>query len=128
MHFYAQIDEKGIVSGVSQLASKMDIPELIPIKSLDFSLMGKVWDGRNFNDNPDAPKFVSAAGFINRFSLAEMAAIHEAAKADSLVSAWLEMTRMAESIDLKASRTSEGIQALAEKGLIAPERIGEILS
>ena len=42
--YYAQIDESGIVGTVSELAGAEDKPNLIPIDTLDLSLLSKYYD------------------------------------------------------------------------------------
>lgn len=53
--YYAQIDDDNICRGVSQLSGHVDNPDMIEIESYDMSLMGKMWTGSVWVENPNPP-------------------------------------------------------------------------
>jgi len=65
--------------------------------------------------------------FTERMTLAEQAAIYEAAETSPLVRVFVERLRMSEHVGLDDPRTIEGINALEAAGLIAVGRAAEIL-
>lgn len=56
IHYYAQIDDDGICMGVSQLSGVVDKPNMIELESYDTSLMGKMWTGTEWIENPNPPE------------------------------------------------------------------------
>lgn len=48
--YYAQVDENGVCICVSQLAGEVDQPDMIRLDEFDASVLGKRWDGENWND------------------------------------------------------------------------------
>ena len=42
--YYAQIDENGIVNGLSELSGEVNDPLMIPIEEIDISLLGKKYE------------------------------------------------------------------------------------
>lgn len=82
---------------------------------------------------PLPPRNVSALAFRRRFSDQERAAITLAASrglelGDATLQLWIDDLNAAGSIDLDLAAVAEGLQALAEAGLIAAERVAEILA
>lgn len=55
MNFYAQLNEEKMVVGVSELSGDVILENMISISSYDLSLLGKIWDGKKFIDNPNPP-------------------------------------------------------------------------
>lgn len=55
-YYYAQIDDDGICCGVSQLSGEVDYPNMIQLESYDMSLMGKLWTGTEWVENPNPPE------------------------------------------------------------------------
>jgi len=47
---YAQIDEKNIVIGISQLKGKIDNPNMIELGEYDHSILGKLYENGKFID------------------------------------------------------------------------------
>lgn len=82
---------------------------------------------------PDVTK-LSRLSFRWRYTLAEQVAIElaERTHADAAVRATLAVLRMslseAEDIDVTDPRTVQGVQYHASVGLIAPERVAQILA
>lgn len=56
VYFYAQIDDDGICCGVSQLSGIVEHDDMIQIESYDMSLMGKLWTGTEWVENPNPPE------------------------------------------------------------------------
>ena len=56
VYYYAQIDDDGICCGVSQLSGEVDYDNMIQLESYDMSLMGKLWTGTEWIENPNPPK------------------------------------------------------------------------
>ena len=54
--YYAQIDDDGICCGVSQLSGEVDYDNMIQLESYDMSLMGKLWTGTEWVENPNPPE------------------------------------------------------------------------
>ena len=55
-YYYAQIDDDGICCGVSQLSGEVDYDNMIQLESYDMSLMGKLWTGAEWVENPNPPE------------------------------------------------------------------------
>lgn len=56
IHYYAQIDDDGICMGVSQLSGVVDKSNMIELESYDTSLLGKLWTGAEWMENPKPPE------------------------------------------------------------------------
>lgn len=55
-YYYAQIDDDGICCGVSQLSGIVEHDNMIQLESYDMSLMGKLWTGTEWVENPNPPE------------------------------------------------------------------------
>lgn len=55
-YYYAQIDDDGICCGVSQLSGEVEHDNMIQLESYDMSLMGKLWTGTEWIENPNPPE------------------------------------------------------------------------
>ncbi len=55
VHYYAQINDDNICDGVSQLSGIVDKPYMIEMESYDMSVMGKMWTGSEWVENPNPP-------------------------------------------------------------------------
>lgn len=55
-YYYAQIDDDGICCGVSQLSGEVEHDNMIRLESYDMSLMGKLWTGTEWVENPNPPE------------------------------------------------------------------------
>ena len=56
IYYYAQIDDDGICCGVSQLSGEVEYDNMIQLESYDMSLMGKLWTGTEWIENPNPPE------------------------------------------------------------------------
>lgn len=54
--YYAQIDVQNVCVGVSQLAGVVDADNLVELDSYDISVLGKVWQGGKWVENPNKPE------------------------------------------------------------------------
>lgn len=55
--YYAQINSENICEGVSQLGNEeVTADNLIEIESYDLSLIGKMWTGSEWIENPNPPE------------------------------------------------------------------------
>ena len=136
-HFYAQVNADHIVLGVTQVAAEINAPDLVPIESLDASLIGKRWNPevQAFEPGPPPPvpteRNVSRKAFLSRFTdaeaididLASIGATREAAT----VRRYLSKVNAAQHIDLADDETRTGVQALEAAGLLKPGRALVIL-
>ena len=136
-HFYAQVNAASVVVGVTQVAAKIDAPDLLPIESLDTSLIGQRWNPEAQDFEPGPPpelptgRLVSNKAFLSRFTdaeaididLASMGATREAAA----VRRYLSKVNAAQHIDLADDETRTGVQALEAAGLLQPGRALVIL-
>ena len=136
-HYYAQVSAGSIVFAVTQVAAEIEAPDMVPIESLDVSLIGQRWnpEAQNFEPGP-APTLptarnVSRKAFLSRFTdaeaididLASIGATREAAA----VRRYLSKVNAAQHIDLADNETRTGVQALEAAGLLQPGRALEIL-
>ena len=65
--------------------------------------------------------------FMNRFTMAELAAIYTAAKTEVMVEVFLDKLKIAEEVNLADAQTIGGLQALAVSGLLTEARVQEVL-
>ena len=135
--FYAQTDDERIVIGVTHAAGLIEDVHMVPIESLDASLMGKRWNpqAQAFEPGPPPPvpteRNVSRKAFLSRFTdaeaididLASIGATREAAA----VRRYLSKVNAAQHIDLADEETRTGVQALEAAGLLQPGRALVIL-
>ena len=136
-YFYAQTDDERIVIGVTHAAGLIEGVHMVPIESLDASLMGKRWNpqAQAFEPGPPPPvpteRNVSRKAFLSRFTdaeaididLASIGATQEAAT----VRRYLSKVNAAQHIDLADNETRTGVQALEAAGLLQPGRALVIL-
>ena len=136
-YFYAQTDDERIVIGVTHAAGLIEDVHMVPIESLDASLMGKRWNPevQAFEPGPQPPvpteRNVSRKAFLSRFTdaeaididMASMGATREAAT----VRRYLSKVNAAQHIDLADDETRTGVQALEAAGLLQPGRALAIL-
>ena len=136
-HFYAQVNAASVVVGVTQVAAEIDASDLLPIESLDTSLIGQRWNPEAQAFEPGPPpvepteRNVSLKAFLSRFTdaeaididLASIGATREAAT----VRRYLSKVNAAQHIDLADDETRTGVQALEAAGLLQPGRALAIL-
>ena len=135
--FYAQTDDERIVIGVTHAAGLIEGVHMVPIESLDATLMGQRWNPEAQAFEPGPPQAeptvrnVSRKAFLSRFTdaeaididLASIGATREAAA----VRRYLSKVNAAQHIDLAEDETRTGVQALEAAGLLQPGRALVIL-
>lgn len=143
-HYYAQLDEAGIVTSVTQAAGVIDAPNMVPIDMLDHALLGQRYDpdqGRfEAPPAPPAPVFtrLTKLGFRGRFAQAEKTAIELASLDDptaamvqraqaAAIRVYLADVASATYIDPQRVDTRSGVQALEAAGLLGAGRALQIL-
>lgn len=129
-NFYASVDSDSRVVGVQQSPVKLSGPNLVPVDGLEESLIGKVYQGGQFVDDP-APRVrtrLSVREFREQFTMAEKQAIYTAAKTNVDVEVWLDDLRSVSYVDLDFPQTVTSVQALEAAGLIGEGRADEILA
>lgn len=135
--FYAQTDDERIVIGVTHAAGLIEGVHMVPIESLDATLMGKRWNPEVQAFEPGPPpvvpteRNVSRKAFLSRFTDAEaididMASIGATREA-ATVRRYLSKVNAAQHIDLADDETRTGVQALEAAGLLQPGRALVIL-
>ena len=135
--FYAQTDDERIVIGVTHAAGLIEDVHMVPIESLDASLMGKRWNpqAQAFEPGPPPPvpteRNVSRKAFLSRFTDAEAIVIDLASigatREAAAVRRYLSKVNAAQHIDLADDETRTGVQALEAAGLLQPGRALVIL-
>lgn len=137
VHYYAQVSAASIVFAVTQVAAEIEAPDMVPIESLDASLIGQRWNPAAQAFEPGPPptetteRNVSRKAFLSRFTdaeaididLASIGATREAAT----VRRYLSKVNAAQHIDLADDETRTGVQALEAAGLLQPGRALAIL-
>ncbi len=136
-HYYAQVSAASIVFAVTQVAAEIEAPDMVPIESLDASLIGQRWNPETRAFEPGPPpaepteRNVSRKAFLSRFTdaeaididLASIGATREAAA----VRRYLSKVNAAQHIDLADNETRTGVRALEAAGLLQPGRALAIL-
>ena len=56
VYYYAQINDENICEGVSQLTEIDERSNMIELDSYDTSVMGKMWTGTEWVENPNPPE------------------------------------------------------------------------
>lgn len=89
-----------------------------------------IWNTETLDYDPYPKKRVplSRLEFMERFTDAELIGIYTAAKQSVPLEIYLKKLEAAQEILLNNETTITGVNALAQFGLIAPERVSEILS
>ena len=151
MYFYAQVNSKNIVEGVTQSSEAITAAHMVPIPEYTDGLLGKMYDAEAsaaastpvFVDAPaqplgGSPRRITKLAFRNRFTKAEKAGIEFAALDDptapiaqrqqaAALRADLKDQEQAAFIDLDDEDTRTGVLTLEAVGLIAAGRAVEIL-
>ena len=136
-HYYAQVNAGSIVFGVTQVSAETEAPDMVPIESLDASLIGQRWNPEAQAFEPAPPpaetteRNVSRKAFLSRFTDAEAIDIDLASigptREAATVRRYLSKVNAAQHIDLADDETRNGVQALEAGGLLQPGRALEIL-
>ncbi len=132
MPFYAQI-HNNVVVGVSQLAGDHIDQNLIPIDSLDESLLGKLWDGTTFNEpsivqQPPNARIITKLHFISLFTDVELKNILAEAKTNLDVELLVTKINLTDSVNLEDPLTISSVNLLESSNLIPTGRAAQILA
>lgn len=73
--YYAQIDVQNVCVGVSQLAGVVDADNLVELDSYDISVLGKLWQGGKWVDNPNKPEPPHPKPVTNEDIMAQLTAM-----------------------------------------------------
>ncbi|MBC7271843.1 MAG: hypothetical protein H5T76_24570 [Streptomyces sp.] len=77
---------------------------------------------------PDKALTLTRQEFLDLFTTQEQAAIMQAQGSDPLIAAWLLRLQVVAEVILSDPRTVDGVQALADGGLLAQERVADVLA
>ena len=94
------------------------------------------WDGLQWGEgltdeeiikNMPTTNILTKYQFISRLTVQERIAIFELENTNPMVKMWLEMFKICDEIDLSNEETIGGIGMLSQLGILAEERISELL-
>jgi hypothetical protein len=126
MPYYAQIDRDGIAYAVSELAGEVVADNLIPLSSLDLSVLGmqrvgEAWESVQDNSTPT----ISSLTFLRRFTAPERVAIRSSH--DPYVADFLDLLNKATEISNADPDVQGGMAYLVSLGLLTQERARDVL-
>ena len=135
--YYAQIDDNGIVRGISQLSNQINQKNLILIESYDESLLGKKWNGTSFDTINNitssnitnvmaSTSAISQSDFLRRFTSQER--IEMMSSTDPVIKDFVYILSISPSFQLTDSDIVEGVQYLKTQNILTEERANQILS
>lgn len=73
--YYAQIDEQQLCIGVSQLSGEVVADDMVELDSYDISVLGKLWQGGKWVDNPHPPQPEPPKQVTNEDIMAQLTAM-----------------------------------------------------
>jgi hypothetical protein len=127
---YAQLNDSGVVVGVTAAAGVINAPNMIPIDSLDASILGSTYANGVFLPAPSV-RHITQLAFLSRFTDAEAVAIDLASIGATVEAAsmrrYLSKVNAATFIDLNRPDTRAGVQSLEAGGVLVAGRALEIL-
>lgn len=115
MPYYAQINELSTVIGVTETYTEISAPHMIPIDSLDASLLGSTWSGSDWvQPTPEpAPRHISVGAFFDRFGVDKWAILADQTPS---VKAVVQDASVRNFIDLDRPDLPAGLQVLVDAG------------
>ena len=115
MPYYAQINELSTVIGVTETYTEISAPHMIPIDSLDASLLGSTWSGSEWvQPTPEpAPRHISVGAFFDRFGVDKWAILADQTPS---VKAVVQDASVRKYIDLDNPELAGGIALLQQAG------------
>ena len=131
MPYYAQINESGICTAVSELSVEVDAPHMIELADMNRALLGQRWDGAQWTAQPatvepDPTEWLLDVGpFFDRFGTAKMAVL---ASQDATVRALVTDLQVRKWVDLKRPDMAQGIDLLISKSLVPASAKAGILT
>ena len=113
MHWDGEIGFAETASGVS------------PLDLDDFQPWLDAWNAATV---PASPRVIAPLEFLLRFTAAERTAVRAAAAISAELADWIDQARFAQEIDLDATTTAAGLDALVGAGLLTAERRATVLA
>lgn len=104
--YYAQLDVQNMCVGVSQLAGVVDADNLVELDSYDISVLGKVWQGGKWVDNPNKPTETELPPAVSNEQLRDEL---QAIKEESRINNEMSQSALAELLLLQAQQM-EGVK------------------
>ncbi|WP_290906238.1 hypothetical protein [Aquabacterium sp.] len=133
MPYYAQLNEAGVCTAVTETAGEIDAPHMVAVDSLDAALLGQTYANGVFTAPviAPAPRYLTRLAFISRFTDAEAVGIDLASIGATAQAAgmrrYMNKVDAATYIDPQRADTRAGVQALEAGGLLAAGRALQIL-
>lgn len=127
MPYYAQVDATGVAYAVSELADTVIADNLIPLSSLDLSVLGMSRVGDAWEAVPDnSTPTIAPLTFLRRFTAPERVAIRSSH--DPYVVDFLDLLNKATEISNADPDVQGGMAYLVSLGLLSQARADEILA
>ena len=127
MNYYAQLNQNQIAFAITQSSDFMAQHNLVPINSLDDSVLGKRWTGQEWEALDRPPDLqLSKLAFLRRFTAEERIAIR--ASTDPVIVDFLHLLDLAQEVRLNDADTQAGVRHLESVGLLAAGRAEAILA
>lgn len=104
--YYAQLDVQNVCVGVSQLAGVVDADNLVELDSYDISVLGKLWQGGKWVDNPNKPTETELPPAVSNEQLRDEL---QAIKEESRINNEMSQSALAELLLLQAQQM-EGVK------------------
>lgn len=104
--YYAQIDAQNVCVGVSQIAGVVDADNLVELDSYDISVLGKLWQGGKWVDNPNKPTETELPPAVSNEQLRDEL---QAIKEESRINNEMSQSALAELLLLQAQQM-EGVK------------------
>lgn len=106
LKYYAQLDVQNMCVGVSQLAGVVDSDNLVELDSYDISVLGKLWQGGKWVDNPNKPTETELPPAVSNEQLRDEL---QAIKEESRINNEMSQSALAELLLLQAQQM-EGVK------------------
>lgn len=127
MPYYAQVDATGVAYAVSELADTVIADNLIPLSSLDLSVLGMSRVGDAWEAVPDnSTPTITPLAFLRRFTAPERVAIR--ASANPYVVDFMDLLNKATEVLQSDPDVQGGMAYLVALGLLTQARADEILA
>ena len=129
MNIYLQLDERFVIQNVISMQHNVISPLYIPYHELDYTMIGKLWDGEKAVDNPYPANYIlTRLEFRNLFTMAEKIALCTETKNDPIIQIFMDDVNAAVEIDLRYPALKDGLMYIVSKGIITSERMDSILA
>lgn len=127
MAIQAQINTDNIVIGILDTTEPLTGENYIPVDSFDTSLVGKIWNGKSFEENPNKPKIttISQLDFWKRFTTEERIATKSST--DPIVKDFVDMVSLSQAVSLTDPDVINGVTQLELLEILSDGRADEIL-